>query len=272
MKRLFAINLSDETDEPLTEEKFTVKQYESDELFDKVDAIEDQYKKDTVKFRAPNLVKSIILTVVDLIVMFSMVAYMKSPAGENAPTFTVILMMAVCLGLIVATYYFKKQSQAPVMTEEAIRLAEEKDNAVKKLYISEGIPENAENVDILHFTYEIGKSGFEKNVLCSIEPLWIFEENGNIMLSDQYMLYSIPKSEFTEIKYIEDIVSVSTYQPNTPISRKCRESGLKIKNGYIHFAEYLSVRFTHEGEEHEIRFPTYEATTLSRILSIYPKH
>ena len=104
------------------------------------------------------------------------------------------------------------------------------------------------------------------------DHLFLTEENGNIMLSDQYMLYSIPKSEFTEIKYIEDIVSVSTYQPNTPMSRKCRESGLKIKNGYIHFAEYLSVRFTHEGEEHEIRFPTYEATTLSRILSIYPKH
>ena len=272
MKRLFAINLSDNTDEPLTEEKFAVKQYESDELFEKADAIEKQYEKDAVKFRVPNLVKSVILTVVDLVVMFAMVAYMKSPAGENASTLSVVLMMAVCLGLIVITYYFKKKSQTLPMTEEAIRLAEEKNAAIKKLYTAEGIPENAENVDILHFTYEIGKNGQEKNVLCSIEPLWMFEDNGNVMISDQYMLYSVPKSEFTEIKYVEDIVSASTYQPNTPMSQKCRESGMKIQNGYIHFAEYLSVRFIHGGEEHEIRFPTYEATTLSRILSIYPKH
>ena len=274
MKRLFAINLSDKTDEPLTEEKFIVKTYESDNLFDTADAIDKKYKNDASKLRMPNIITAIVATAINWILIFALIFYMKSPAGENSPVIVTVAMLCVCLAAMIVSIYLKKKSEAIPDNEASRKLTEEKNKAIKELYASVGVPSSAETVDILHCTYEIGKNGQEKHVLCSTEPIWLFEENESIMISDMYALYAVPKSAFREIRYIEEqiITHVSSWhKPGSPISEEYGGRHTTVKNGFIFFSEYLSVRFTYENEEHEIRFPAYEASAISRILSLSPK-
>lgn len=277
MKKLFSMCLDKNAEANIAEHDFLVKEYDDDTLLEGLENITKGHEEKLSKSKFASTLKFLALSVISMaatIVSFTMVT---AAYGENeTPTAMLLIPLAFALIGIVTLGVYRVKSVAFASSEEALSNSAEKATALKKLYASVGVPENADTVDVIDYIYTTDKDGNEKTggYTTSITPMWIYEQDEKIYMSDNYALYAFPKSSFKELKCEKkdySVLDTCWTKPSSPLSEEYSKHGVWASRGVISFSEHLSVIIETESDKYELRLPSYEAETLSRITGLTAK-
>ncbi len=273
MKKLFSICMDKLSDETIPEEDFLVKNYDDDKLFEELENITKAHVDKVSKSRFKAMGNLLSISLISVGVTLASILLINRYAGESN-MYNVLLLIPLIFSLIgiISLAKYRKGTAEYASSEEILQMNAEKEETVKKLYESVGVPKTAVSVDIIEYTYKFDKNGNEiTDGYNTLFRTWIYEQDEMLYFSDEYSVYAFPLEAFKEIKYVQSKYSVLETDWSKPTPPNEVQYGVTAGKGLINFNDYLSVTLERMGESYEFRVAPYEALALSRITGLTPK-
>ena len=276
MKKLFSICMDKLSDETIPEEDFLVRNYEDGNLFEELENITKAHVDKVSKSRFKAMGNTLFISLVSVGVTLASVLLINRYAGES-DMYNVLLFIPLIFSLIgiISLAKYRKGTAEYASSEEILQTNAEKEETVKKLYESVGVPKTAISVDIIEYTYKFDKNGNEiTDGYNTLFRTWVYEQGEMLYFSDEYSVYAFPRESFKEIRYVQSKYSVletDWTKPTPPASELYANCGITAGKGLVTFSDYLSVKLERGGEAYEFRAAPYEALNLSRISGLTPK-
>ncbi len=196
-------------------------------------------------------------------------------AYHNAPWLFWVAGVCLVVWVILKAISQKKEKEI-LNSTEGENAKRTLDFATKSIYDELGVPDNAETVDILSFTYKM-KNGEVKAKETGLNPtaflnleVKAFVRDGNLFLADLENKYSFPLSEMRAIRTIKKGISVAGWnkdiQPNKGIYKPYKMTIDDFE--CVHFKPYHILEFEHNGEVWGIYFPCYEREAFEKLTGL----
>ncbi|MBQ7357657.1 MAG: hypothetical protein IJW65_02855 [Clostridia bacterium] len=144
-----------------------------------------------------------------------------------------------------------------------------------QIYVSLGVPEFAQSVDILHFTYKTENgSPVPKKSLKTTEflnsQMKMFRVEDTLCLADAYCLYELPLDKIGAVNTVKGNFSLLLWNKSTPFDEgEFADYGMKKDfTQRISFDTYCVLELEKDGEIFGLYFPYYELPIIKKILGI----
>ena len=277
IKPLFGIDITaDKNNQTINGTEFVVRSVEKQKV-DEYDAKQSSILETVEKSQTPlwiEIVKWLCLLIF-LPVIVSLVKVGFTKAMQNAP----ILVIAgfVCGIAWVALQIYTKKREKNVLEEGKLEeRVEEFDKHLEEMYKELDIPEDAQNVDILSFSYKIKKekivphtANFQLTPYINSD-VKIFSNDENIFVADMEDVYALKKSEFKSIIRVDKRISVPFWHKDeAPNNGKFKPYKMTLNSyGCVFFKPYYILILEHNGEEMGLYFPCYELEVFEHLTGL----
>lgn len=173
-----------------------------------------------------------------------------------------------------ALYYLQKRrikkiSEAPE-TSSAIKNAEQTNS---ELYAGLGVPEDAEDIDVLSYRYVLKNGRPEMRIVGLYGymnmTVKVFKTDKHLCFADISSLYCIPLAAVTGFRTVDSkYLSLPTWNKDEDYSsERFRKYRIREgKSGDISVKGYSVLEFEDDGEKWEVWFPAYETETIKKII------
>ena len=276
MQKLFSICMDKSSDNVAAEDKFLIKNYEDDKLFEELDEINKNHVDKVSKSRFKAMADLLTVSVISVGITLVSVLLINKYAAES-DAYTVLLFIPLIFSLIgiISIAKYRKGTAEYASSDAILQMNAEKESEVKKLYESVGVPKTALTVDIIEYTYKFDKNGNEiTDGYNTLFRTWVYYSDGCVYFSDEYSVFAFPIEAFKEIKYVQNKYSVletDWSKPHPPTATEYANCGITVSKGLINFTEHLLVTLEYNGENYEFRAAPYEALPLSRLTGLIPR-
>ncbi|MBQ9116789.1 MAG: hypothetical protein IJY04_07170 [Clostridia bacterium] len=275
MKRIFAYNAKDESENVFSEENFKVCDYEDEAYFDELDRLDEEYENQR-KNSAPSHISMLIPSIIAIALMiieYKVVIPIIEASEMNPVIVGIMLLLNIGVIFFILNEIRKRRKNEGKKTSEEERAEAEYKKAKRRLMTKVGVPEDATEIDILEYSYFINKKGVEKITSCGILGACIYVEDGRLYASDGDTLYAFSLDSFRDMKYFSESISVFGWEKTDSIdSAEYAEYGIKeIADGYFSEPGYWRVTLEHDEEEVELRIACYEGLHFSRLVGLAPR-
>ena len=282
MKNLFTVNI-DAEDEGFSPELNSLKTREvSADTSRRLESNAEDYLGFLKKSFLP--VPLLVIKYICLILGVSIISVTLSTCAEMGEANSRIYIflsigIAFLVGFIIL-YTISKYKEALVMNSDEYKNAvATSDNLEKSSKFELGIPDNAHEIDIFAWTYEL-KDGEIKKGLSESEytpyEMYVFEEKGCLCIADLHSVYKIaPLDSFKKIEYITRKSSFDFWTKDEDFdSAKYKE--YKISSDKYECVYYIknlcSLQFDLNGEEYEIIIPPYDIYAIEELTGLHPEY
>lgn len=197
-------------------------------------------------------------------------------AYQNAPA--IFWICGICLAAWgILTVWGRKKQNSVAESSETKQAASRADYFINTSYTELGVPEHAENFDVLLFRYAEKKGQIVPRSLGPVTFIAcdskIFTENGNLCLADADQRYEFPMSGLRRIVTVKKDAAVPAWNKEIPTNKApYKQYKLRIDSyGFIHFKPYYILELEHNGETWGIYFPSYELPTIEKLTGHHPE-
>lgn len=201
-----------------------------------------------------------------------------SQCYHNAPWLFWIYAVCLVAWVILKVISVKKEKET-LNTDTGENVVRKLESVSKSIYSDLDVPETAETVDILAFTYKMKdgepkakEAGFNPTPYLNIE-VKAFIENDNLILADLENKYAFPLSSLKAIHKVNKNISVPGWnKEENPKKGKYKEYKLGVDDyGCVHFKPYYILEVLHNGESWGIYFPSYELPAFTKLTGLTPQ-
>ena len=250
-----------------TSQKQRMQEYESKQ---------EDVEKSIEKTKFPLLLR-IIKSVCGFLFLIIFLACIKAgfrEALQNAPFLVIGGFLGGAIWLVLHLLSSKKEKR--VLEEENVEQhLEELDQDLALLYTELGIPEDAQNVDVLVFRYKI-KNGeirphvsFLQSTPYGNADLKIYATDEHVHIADLESVYSIPKAALKGITRVSKRISVPSWNKEEgPNEGSYKSYKMTENNGLVYFKPYYILNVAQDGRLYGVYFPCYELETFERITGL----
>lgn len=143
------------------------------------------------------------------------------------------------------------------------------DSQIEQMYAKLGVPENAENIDVLTYSYKITKNGEKKTTpfdFCNMD-MKVYTDGNMLHIADISSRYSFPLDEIYGIRTIDKKASLVSWNKDEGVNEgKYKQFKIREDNiGTVYFKTYYALQIRHEGKYYEIFFPGYDIDIIERL-------
>lgn len=201
-----------------------------------------------------------------------------SQCYQNAPWLFWVCGTCLVTWAILKILSVKKQKET-LNTDTGENVARKIESVSKGIYSELDVPETAETVDILAFTYKIKdgepkakETGFNPTPYINVE-FKAFIESDKLILADLENKYAFPLSSLKAIhKENKHISALGWNKEEDPKKGKYKEYKLGVDDyGCVHFKPYYILEVLHNGESWGVYFPSYELTAFTELTGLTPQ-
>lgn len=201
-----------------------------------------------------------------------------SQCYQNAPWLFWVCGTCLVTWAILIILRVKKQKET-LNTDTGENVVRKLESVSKSIYSDLDVPETAETVDILAFTYKM-KDGEPKAKEAGLNPtpyinveFKAFIENDKLILADLENKYAFPLSSLKAIHKVNKNISVPGWNKDeNPKKGKYKEYKLRVDDyGCVHFKPYYILEVLHNGESWGIHFPSYELPAFTELTGLTPQ-
>ena len=195
-------------------------------------------------------------------------------AGEN------LLITLLCVGCAVGWFmlnkYEKTREKSIVEAENIEGQSRALENELATIYLAMGVPQGADDADIIMFQYKIKDGAVVPSAHALIPTPYInfenkiFDDGDNLCFADTENVYSFKKSDLRAIRTVEKKISVPSWNKKSmPTEGEYATYGMTVnKMGMVTMKRYHILEIEHEGELLGIYFPCYELDTFERLTGL----
>ena len=152
----------------------------------------------------------------------------------------------------------------------------EDERRLKLFYKKLGVPEGANNIDVLCGIYRIDKKGKRKNAMASdfmSLDMKAYTDGESFMLADISTIYTFPLENICALKKTDRrVCMVGWNKTESYRDEKYREYKINGDNkGNVYFKGVASLQIKKDRTLYEILFPAYEINTLIKLTGLTPQ-
>lgn len=201
-----------------------------------------------------------------------------SQCYQNAPWLFWVCGACLVTWAILKILSVKKQKET-LNTDTGENVVRKLESVSKSIYSDLDVPETAETVDILAFTYKIKdgepkakETGFNPTPYINVE-FKAFIESDNLILADLENKYAFPLSSLKAIHKVNKNIRVPGWnKEENPKKGKYKEYKLRVDDyGCVHFKPYYILEVLHNGESWGVYFPSYELPAFTELTGLTPQ-
>lgn len=193
-------------------------------------------------------------------------------AFENAPYCFVALLVAVMIFLLLT---MMRSAREKAVTEDASskRVLQQVETQTAHAYRELGVPDGAEDIDVLSFCYYM-KSGGQRTEKVEMTEflnncMKIFSTETHLCLADVENVYSVPLEEITGIRTVKKWISFKQWNKEIGYGEgKYKSYNIENNRGNLLIRSVRVLDFVHDGEQYSIWFPCYEEDILEKITGL----
>lgn len=268
MRNLFATNLTDE-DNPTTPADAFVRDKVPEYHAECLENSGEETEKAVEKAVKGPLALRILLVVFAAIGVGGLEVFLEMLGEVDAPgifEWSVLTISVVCVAIsILLAVLQHRQTKKTLESDEVTQLTNDLDRLSDSSKQLLGVPADAAELDVFGYGYEI-KRGKEKRLLKELgeymtSSLYVFVENGELMLANDVEKYAIPLSAITGVRVIrkktkafcwtkDDKQMSATYKPYMV--------GYNDGDGIFTVRAIYSLDIAYNGEEYELVVPNYD--------------
>lgn len=196
-------------------------------------------------------------------------------AYENAPA--IFWVGGICAVIWVALFILSKIRKNKVeSSDEAKMLKDHIDNDIRIIFDELGVPENAEDVDVMTFIYtqKDGRNVIKKPSIDGMTfyntVMKVYRKGNSLCMADLENTYEFPISMISEISTVDKTVStVSWSKDEKPDEGRYKKYKIKMAGDSMPvFKPYHILKFSSDGEEYGIYFPCYELEIFEKLTGL----
>lgn len=181
----------------------------------------------------------------------------------------IILLIALFLLLLYLPLMFvqRKRSREVAETVENTLLLERTESLYQASRQQLGIPDDAQEVDIISTVYRI-KNGREKILYTQNFSASVYHKSECLCFADTTQVYSIPLSSIRESVMVKKQITLPNWNKEDAYnSKKYKPYRIRENNiGQYFIRHYLSIRIAEERGEFEIMIPEYDVPVIEPLL------
>lgn len=194
---------------------------------------------------------------------------------NNAPWIFWIMGVSAIVWVLL-TVIERKRFKELSESEEAEINSVNLDNIVDNIYNELGVPSDAEDVEILSFSYKLrDEVPIVKEKWGELTPYTnfvnkAFVQDSNLFIADREAKYSFPLSEMRVIRTVKKSITIPTWYKDIPYNKDIYKD-YKIwetNEDLIGFKPYHILELEHNGETWGIYFPCYELPIFEKLTGL----
>ena len=188
-----------------------------------------------------------------------------SQAYQNAPVLFYLAGGCVVLWLVLQ-FWSKKKSKSVLESDERQHLLSNLDSVCDSIFTELGVPNNAQEVDILSFRYKLKNDtvkpvakGMETTPYCNL-CFKAYADSENLYLANLDGKYAFALSELQTIRTVKRSIAMQSWNKDQSINEGRYKSYKLTVNDYgnIFCKSYHILQLRHGDQLWDIYFPSYE--------------
>ena len=276
MKPIFALDITESKDDPITfADRFSIRKT-SEHLEKRLDENVESLNETVTASKLPPLLT--IIQYVCLLVGFMIVAPMLTTgvkqAIKNAPILCLVGTSALVVGALLFAMSMIK-SKKVLKEENAEEKAQTVESTVNAVFAELDVPSNAEDIDLLVFTYKM-KNGEIKPVAPGLSPspyinvqVKAYRDDDTLYLADVGNVYAFPLSSITAFKTVKKRCIVPEWHKSEKHNKGIYKEYKIATNNYGYTVKgYHVLEISKAGETYGLYFPAYERHVVEKITNL----
>lgn len=220
--------------------------------------------------------------IVSLLLLSGMISAISDTDGvtlaqayQNAPwSFWLVGVCAVVWAIL--KFFSRRKEKEVIETTNGDNIKRTLDSVTRGIYAELDVPNDAETVDILAFTYKLKngqpiakESGLNPTAYLNIE-VKAFVEDSNLILADLENKYAFPLSELKSIKTMKKNIAIPEWNKNIAPNKGEYKKYKLTSDRYdcVHMKSYYILELEHKNESWGIYIPCYEISKVEKLTGL----
>lgn len=277
-KILFSVNMTDNENIVQREELYFVS--------NKIDVSQEYKLQQTLNMKAKQELKAsipIVLTVIQaiaFIVWVSILAILSKSLTDgttfvqvykNAPVIICMLPIAFVIWLFIFIYdrLIKKKVEESPEFEQSVQQVE----SVKKSCLSQlGVPEDAVQIDVIIFYYEVIDGKITRDKTISIDFInqekYMYIKDNELFIADLKRVVKIPLNQSTSLKKVNKKIAPMWNKKEEPTKGEYKKYKIRYDNGMLIIKPYYIAHIDVGVDVYDLYIPAYDISKFINLTGL----